>query len=66
MNREQRLFWANGLRNLSHIAAAALIFGQAFAGRFSLWLFALGLVVIVLAYGIGHYVLRRGVNQGGE
>lgn len=50
LNNDQRLFWAHGLRDLSHLAAAALIFGQAFAGRFSFWLFALGLAFVVVAY----------------
>jgi hypothetical protein len=58
LNKEQRLFWAQGLRDLSHIAAGALIFGQAFAGRFNAWLFALGFVFVVVAYTLGDYLLK--------
>lgn len=58
LNKEQRLFWAQGLRDLSHIAAGALIFGQAFAGKFNLWLFALGFLFVLVAYGLGNSLLR--------
>ena len=34
LNNDQRLWGAHGLRDLAHFAAAALIFGQAFAGKF--------------------------------
>jgi hypothetical protein len=54
LNKGQRLFWAQGLRDLSHLAAAALIFGQAFTGKFSPWLFALGFGFVVVAYSVGH------------
>ena len=66
LNKEQRLFWAHGLRDLSHLAAAALIFGQAFAGKFSPWLFALGLAFLVVAYGVGHYILRINSKEGDQ
>ena len=46
------------LRDLSHIAAEALVFGQAFAGRFNLWLFALGFIFVVVAYTVGQSLLK--------
>ena len=58
LNKEQRLFWAQGLRDLSHIAAGALIFGQAFAGKFNPWLFALGFIFVLMAYVLGQYLLK--------
>jgi hypothetical protein len=58
LNKEQRLFYANGLRDLSHIAAGALVFGQAFAGRFNSWLFAIGFAFVVVAYMVGNYLLK--------
>jgi hypothetical protein len=58
LNKEQRLFWAQGLRDLFHIAAGALVFGQAFAGRFNLWLFALGFIFVVVAYTVGQSLLK--------
>ena len=63
LNREQRLFWAQGLRDLSHIAAAALVLGQALAGRFNIWLFVLGFAFVVLAYTLGHYMLKPIINN---
>jgi len=63
LNKEQRLFWAQGLRDLSHIAAGALIFGQALAGRFNPWLFALGFVFVIVAYTLGDYLLKPIIND---
>ncbi len=40
------------------IAAGALIFGQACAGKFNTWLFALGFVFVVVAYTLGDYLLK--------
>jgi hypothetical protein len=63
LNQEQRLFWAQGLRDLSHIAAGALIFGQAIAGKFNLGLFVLGFAFVVLAYTLGNYLLKPIINR---
>ena len=63
LNEEQRLFWAQGLRDLSHVAAGALIFGQAFAGKFNFWLFALGFLFVIVAYSLGNSLLRPIYNN---
>ena len=62
LNKEQRLFYANGLRDLSHIAAGALVFGQALAGRFNPWLFVLGLILVIAAYATGNRLLQPIIN----
>lgn len=63
LNKEQRLFWAQGGRDLSHIAAGALIFGQAFSGKFNFWLFVLGFLLVVVAYTAGYYLLKPLINH---
>ena len=63
LNKEQRLFWAHGLRDLSHIAAGALIFGQAFAGKLNLWLFTLGFAFVIVAYTLGNSLLKPFINN---
>ena len=63
LNNQQRLFLAQGARDLSHIAAGALVFGQAIAGKFNLWLFVLGFILVLVAYTLGSYLLKPIVNH---
>lgn len=61
MNREQRSYLAEGLRELANLAAGALLLGQFLAKEFN-WIWTIvGLALFVICYGIG-YMLLRGVE----
>jgi hypothetical protein len=60
MNRDQRLYLAEGLRELANLAAGALLLGQFLAKEFN-WIWTIvGLLLFVVCYWIGYMLLRGG------
>jgi hypothetical protein len=60
MNRDQRSYLAEGLRELANLAAGALLLGQFLAKEFN-WIWTIvGLLLFVVCYWIGYMLLRGG------
>lgn len=50
MNQAQRELFAKGLVDLANVVAGALVFGQLVAGKFSIAIFGVGILITITFY----------------
>lgn len=59
MNKEQRKWLADGLRELANLAIAGLVFGQFLSERFNLTITMAGLFIGALCYIVGVILVKK-------